>query len=213
MRKASFNYSRTILNRVFSLGMFSLIMAAVTSCACTDNRRPEANKNKNEKNHEVAEAAILSVLGPIQKAQATIKSFEGGDIKGNIIFTKVADGVQIVANVEGLTPGKHGFHVHEFGDCSGDGAATGAHFNPTHSKHGGPDSPERHVGDLGNIVADQDGRAHYERIDKLIVLEGQNSVIGRSIVIHADADDYTTQPTGNSGKKIACGVIEAVTIE
>ncbi len=182
MRKALFNSSKTILYRVFSLGIFSLLLGVVTSCACSDNRRPEADKNKNEKN-QVAEAGILSVLGPIQQAQADIKSFKGGDIRGKIIFTKVADGVQVVANIEGLTPGKHGFHVHEFGDCSGDGAATGAHFNPTNSKHGGPDSPERHVGDLGNIVADHDGSAHYERIDKMIALEGpRNSIIGRSIL-------------------------------
>jgi Cu-Zn family superoxide dismutase len=115
-----------------------------------------------------------------------------------------------VADVDGLSPGKHGFHVHEFGDCSGDGSATGSHFNPTNSKHGGPDSRERHVGDLGNLVADETGYAHYERVDKIISLEGENSILGRSIVIHADPDDYTTQPTGASGTKIACGVIEPI---
>jgi Cu-Zn family superoxide dismutase len=125
-----------------------------------------------------------------------------------VTFTKVKGGVQIIADIDGLTPGKHGFHVHEFGDCGKNGDAAGAHFNPTNQKHGGPDSPERHVGDFGNLEANSHGHAHYERIDKLIQLEGKNSIIGRSIMIHADEDDFTTQPTGASGARIGCGVIE-----
>jgi Cu-Zn family superoxide dismutase len=128
-----------------------------------------------------------------------------------VTFTKVPGGINIVADVDGLKPGKHGFHVHEHGDCSGtDGMKAGGHFNPTNSKHGGPDSPERHVGDFGNLEADENGHAHYERVDKLITFEGTNSILGKSIIIHADPDDYVTQPTGNAGARIGCGKIEAV---
>lgn len=146
----------------------------------------------------------------MKRAVAIIKPIKGNQVQGKVTFKKVADGIRIVAEIDGLTPGKHGFHIHEFGDCGGeDGAAAGAHFNPTNQKHGGPDSEERHVGDLGNLVADEKGHAHYERVDKVISFEGNNSIIGRSVIIHADADDYKSQPAGASGAKIACGVIEA----
>jgi Cu-Zn family superoxide dismutase len=125
-----------------------------------------------------------------------------------------ADGIQIVADLDGLSPGSHGFHIHEKGDCSGDDASlAGGHFNPTNAKHGGPDSAERHVGDLGNVIADKNGHAHYERLDKIISLKGPNSIIGRSVVIHSKEDDYKTQPAGNSGERIACGVIKIFSVD
>lgn len=185
------------------------LLLALTGCACTDQRKPTA-KNQDH-NNEVADAGpMLAKKETSQQAVAQIKPFKDNQIKGKVVFKKVKEGVKITANIEGLSPGKHGFHVHEFGDCSGDGSAAGAHFNPTHRQHGGPESADRHVGDLGNLVADEKGYAHYERIDKVISLEGEDSIIGRSIIIHADADDYKTQPAGASGAKIACGVIEAV---
>ncbi len=161
-------------------------------------------------------AAIMPIVNrnmmgndPVDKAVAVLKATEGNKVEGTVTFTKVDGGVLIVADVINLKPGKHGFHVHEHGDCSAhDASSAGGHFNPTNSKHGGPDSPERHVGDLGNLVADANGKAHYERVDKLITLEGPDSVVGRSVVVHVGEDDFTTQPTGNSGARIACGAIE-----
>lgn len=145
---------------------------------------------------------------PTQHAVAVIHGLKDENIKGEVTFDKVPGGVRVVADVYGLTPGKHGFHVHEMGDCSGaDGMKAGGHFNPTHTKHGGPDSAERHVGDLGNLDADAAGRAHYDRVDAVIALEGENSILNRSIIIHADADDLTSQPAGNAGARIACGRI------
>ncbi len=190
----------------------NLLLCLAASCACTDQLKPEA-KNK-DKDKDYKDVALLTTLeenrkNTVQKAIAKIKSFKGDQIKGIVTFTRVPEGIKIVADVKGLTPGKHGFHVHEFGDCSEEGAAVGSHFNPDNSKHGGPDSTERHVGDLGNLVADENGYAHYEIIDKIISFEGENSIIGHSIIVHADPDDYTTQPAGASGKKIACGIIEA----
>lgn len=199
-----------MFKNLVSLSLLSVTcLLALTGCACTDHRKPTA-KNQDQDN-EIADAGpILARKSTSLQAVAHIKPFKENQIRGKVVFKKVKDGVKITANIEGLTPGKHGFHVHEFGDCGVDGSTAGAHFNPTHRQHGGPDSPDRHVGDLGNLVADEKGYAHYERVDKVITLEGENSIIGRSIIIHADEDDYKTQPAGASGAKIACGVIEEV---
>lgn len=148
----------------------------------------------------------------VTEAKAEVHSSSGSKVKGVVTFTQVdGGGVKIVADFEGLTPGKHGFHIHEKGDCSAhDGSSAGGHFNPTNQPHGGPDSEKRHAGDLGNVKADESGKAHYERIDTVISLNGDQSIVEKSIVIHQDPDDYTTQPTGNSGARIGCGVIQAV---
>lgn len=143
------------------------------------------------------------------KAKVILAPTKNNNVRGQVTFTVVADGVRIVADVSGLKPGKHGFHVHEKGNCSAhDASSAGGHFNPTDTKHGGPDSKERHIGDLGNLEADDNGIAHYDRVDKLVKLSGPHSVVGKSIVVHADPDDFVSQPAGNAGNRIACGVIE-----
>jgi superoxide dismutase, Cu-Zn family len=143
------------------------------------------------------------------KAIAVLHPTAGNKVGGTVRFTEVADGVQIQAEITGLSPGKHGFHVHEFGDCSAaDLASAGAHFNPTNKPHAGPDTAERHVGDMGNVEADASGAAKLEYVDHEISLTNdQRSVIGRSVVVHAKADDLKSQPAGDSGARIACGVI------
>jgi Cu-Zn family superoxide dismutase len=146
----------------------------------------------------------------ITKAIANLSPTKGNDVKGTVIFNKVDGGIKIVADVEGLTPGKHGFHVHEYGDCSSpDGSSAGGHFNPDGVKHGGPNDPVRHVGDMGNLLAGKDGKAHYEWIDSLMTFYGTHNIIGRSVIVHGGADDLKSQPSGNAGPRVACGVIEA----
>jgi superoxide dismutase, Cu-Zn family len=143
------------------------------------------------------------------KAIAVLHPTAANKVSGTVTFTEVADGVQIHADITGLTPGNHGFHVHEFGDCSAaDASSAGAHFNPTNKPHAAPDATERHVGDMGNVEADASGKATLEYMDHQISLTNdQDSVIGRSVVVHAKADDLKTQPAGDSGARIACGVI------
>ncbi len=142
------------------------------------------------------------------KAVAVVHALGDTKTAGKVTFTKVDGGIKIEADITGLTPGKHGFHVHEFGDCSMmDGTCAGGHFNPDGKPHGGPDSAERHVGDFGNLEAGADGKAHYSRVDKLITLSGPHSIIGRSIIVHAGADDLHTQPSGDAGARAGCGVI------
>ncbi len=133
---------------------------------------------------------------------------EGNEVSGIVTFTNTDGGIKIVANLEGLTPGKHGFHIHEYGDCSRlDGKSAGGHFNPDGKKHGAPNSEERHVGDLGNLLANEDGKAYYEIIDSYISFSGPHSIIGRAIIVHAGEDDLMSQPTGAAGARVACGVI------
>lgn len=144
----------------------------------------------------------------ISKAIAIISPTKGNNVTGMVAFTVVPGGVKIVADVEGLTPGKHGFHIHEKGDCGAhDASSAGGHFNPKGLNHGSPEDEDRHVGDLGNLISNAKGYAHYERIDEVISLSGTDSIVGRSIIVHADEDDFTTQPTGNAGGRVGCGLI------
>jgi Cu-Zn family superoxide dismutase len=147
-----------------------------------------------------------------QRATAEINPTEGNSVHGTVTFETVAGGVRVTADIEGLSPGDHGFHIHEYGDCSApDGSSAGGHYNPTHAPHGGPDKPEgqRHIGDLGNIHAGPDGKAQYDRVDPIISLGGSYSIIGKSVIVHAGADDLVSQPTGDAGPRVACGVIRA----
>jgi len=143
------------------------------------------------------------------KAIAVLHPTAGSNVAGTVTFTEVADGVQVQANISGLTPGMHGFHIHEFGDCSApDLTSAGGHFNPTNKPHAGPEMAERHVGDMGNIEADASGTAKLDYVDHDMSLTNDKlSIIGRSVVVHAKADDLKTQPAGDSGARIACGVI------
>src|SRR6266496_6396252 len=133
----------------------------------------------------------------------------GNNVTGTVTFMPVAGGVQVHAEIAGLTPGPHGFHIHEFGDCSAaDASSAGAHFNPTNQPHAGPDTAARHEGDMGNVEADAAGNAKLDYVDHQISLANDaKSAIGRSVVVHAKPDDLKTQPSGDSGARIACGVI------
>jgi Cu-Zn family superoxide dismutase len=142
------------------------------------------------------------------KAIAVVYPAKDKTVKGVITFSQTEKGVKVLAHLEGLTPGKHGFHVHEFGDCSAPEFVTaGGHYNVMQMGHGGPADAARHTGDLGNIVADDKGVADLEWLDPMLQLSGPHSIIGRAVIIHAKEDDLKTQPTGNAGAREACGVI------
>lgn len=176
---------------------------------------------KNLKLALIAAFAMAAVIGAMlwsnvpasaqggQYAVAVLKGTKGNEgISGVVHFREVAGGVEIEAHVNGLKPGKHGFHIHEFGDMTADdGTSMGSHFNPAGHVHADATAQQRHVGDLGNIEANASGHAMYKRVDTMVKLSGEHSVIGRGVVVHADPDDLTTQPTGNAGGRIAVGVI------
>ena len=143
-------------------------------------------------------------------ASAALKATSGSQVAGTVSFTETTSGVQVVAEVSGLTPGKHGFHVHEKGDCSDpEGKSAGGHFNPGGTEHGAPDADVHHAGDLGNLMAGEDGNARLEAVFEGVSLSGDDGLIGRGLIVHADPDDLSSQPTGNAGARVACAVIEA----
>lgn len=144
----------------------------------------------------------------ITQAVAVLIPTDGFEARGVVTFTQVEAGIRVAADMEGLSLGGHGFHIHEFGDCSAaDGTSAGGHFNPEGTEHGAPTGEQRHVGDLGNITADESGVARYEYTDTHIALAGPNSIVGRGVIVHAGEDDLATQPTGAAGARAACGVV------
>ena len=146
------------------------------------------------------------------RATASLQPTKGSKAYGEVTFEQAGGKVRVMANVAGLKPNQeHGFHVHEAGDCSsGDGMSTKGHFNPHGKPHGHFGGAERHAGDLPALKADKAGRAKLDaELDIITVAAGPASVIGRGLIVHADPDDYKTQPTGNAGASIACGVIKA----
>jgi Cu-Zn family superoxide dismutase len=152
--------------------------------------------------------AASAMAGEPTKAIAVLHPTKDSNVEGIVTFTKSGDETKIVADITGLTPGKHGFHIHEFGDCSSpDGKAAGGHFNPTNNPHAGHDVAQRHEGDMGNVEADSSGKAHLELTDNMMMMSGEKSIIGRGVIVHEKADDLKSQPTGDAGGRVACGVI------
>jgi len=174
------------MKRAFTLASCALLLAA---CAATpEQQAPSA-------------VAKLGATG-------------GSQVRGEIKFTQVGSRVRIEGEVMGLAPGAKGLHIHEKGDCSAaDATSTGGHFDPREptnwsTRHGGPHTAERHAGDLGNIVFDQYGKAVVNMmVGGIAVDRGPIGIIGRAAVVHFQADDLHTDPTGDAGARAACGVI------
>ncbi len=156
----------------------------------------------------VLSGCASSMSGPSASAELLPRS--GSTVSGTISFFETEGRLRVEAKVVGLTPGEHGFHVHEAGDCSApDASSAKGHFNPMSKMHGHHASDEHHGGDMPNLIANAQGEAIYAADLRGLTLSGPTGVVGRSVVIHADPDDYKSQPAGNSGKRIACGVIAA----
>ncbi len=140
-----------------------------------------------------------------EKAVAVVAPTEGSTVTGTVHFSKVADGVSVKGEFSGLSEGKHGFHIHQYGDCTAsDGTSAGGHFNPFDKQHSNPESDNRHMGDMGNISADASGKAMVSYVDGTINIE---QIIGRGVVVHGGEDDLSSQPSGAAGPRMACGVI------
>jgi Cu-Zn family superoxide dismutase len=150
-------------------------------------------------------------MGPasgVSKAIAVVHHTKGSKVHGTVTFTLTDKGIRVQGKITGLTPGKHGFHIHEFGDTSSpDGMSAGGHFNPHKMEHAAPTATKRHVGDLGNLEANDEGEATYDIVDPALKFSGDASILGRGLVVHEKADDLKTQPTGNAGGRIGVGVI------
>jgi Cu-Zn family superoxide dismutase len=186
---------------VWKLGLLPVAAAALCACAQT-NTAPAGTPPR------AAAGAIVKFM--------TAK----GEPAGQAVLTQVPDGVQIVLNVEKLTPGTHGFHIHANGKCAPgpdpagktvDFGAAGGHFDPEATgRHGHPEHDAvRHAGDAPNLSADAQGMATLRyNSPKITLVPGKTSVMGKALVVHADADDYKTNPAGNSGGRVLCGIIE-----
>ena len=154
-----------------------------------------------------AGCASMGVGGP--SAVANLEPTTGNTAKGTVSFTQRGDRVRVSAQLSGLKPnGEHAFHVHEKGDCSsGDGMSTGGHYNPAGKPHG-PQDAAHHAGDMPSLTADAYGNASATfELSGVAIGSGAADLVGKGLIVHRDADDFKTQPTGNAGPRIACAVI------
>lgn len=188
--------------------LYALLAVSLFFAACADNDADKAAAP--DTTGTAMQADTMGTMGQ-RMARATLAPTEGNDAEGTVAFTKTEDGILVEASVSGLSEGEHGIHIHENGDCSApDASSAGGHFNPQDTPHGAPtnEPSQRHVGDLGNLEANAEGMAEYSRTDSLIAFDGPNSIIGKAVIVHQGADDFTSQPSGNAGPRVACGVIQ-----
>jgi len=143
-------------------------------------------------------------------AVAEMKPASKSEVSGSVTFTEKDGKVEVAIDLKGLKPGDHGFHIHEKGDCSAvDATSAGGHFNPDQKKHGAPDAPEHHAGDFGNLTAGDDGTVKTTvTVDFITLGDEPNSAVGKGVIVHEKKDDLKTQPTGDAGGRVACGVVE-----
>lgn len=181
------------------MGICAASIVMVSGCKPAENGGTSSGDSNASQSGDAAAKGAIATLNPTQ----------GNETRGTVTFTPAGNGLRVVAEITGLSPGEHGFHVHEKGDCSApDGSSAGGHFNPTSHPHGAPGEGQHHIGDLGNITADDSGTAKLDRVFEFLTLEGPNSIVGRGLIVHAKADDLKSQPTGDAGGRLACGVIE-----
>ena len=151
-----------------------------------------------------------ATMGGAADAIATLAPTSGNTATGTVELRKQSDGsVEVTVALSAVPPGTHGFHIHEKGDCGDNGNAAGGHFNPMATPHGAPGTAQHHAGDFGNVTADANGNVRTTFKTRSITLEGaETSAVGHAVILHANPDDLVTQPTGNAGGRIACGVVQ-----
>ncbi len=186
------------------------VVAALAACSKPESDPAPAALPKPETTTVPNPPAATPVVAD-SKASVMLTSTEGNTATGTLDLVAEGDGVHIRGEIRGLTPdSEHGFHIHEKGDCTAaDASSAGGHFNPDGHDHGKPDGAAHHAGDIFNIKADASGVATVDAVAKVSLRSGTaNDALGKAIVVHAKADDYTSQPAGDSGPRIACGVIQ-----
>jgi Cu-Zn family superoxide dismutase len=195
------------------VGLVALFAMAMLASSCGQNQEQETRETPapaEEQTESSSGSTAATPAGLGAKATATIEPRSGSSLRGTATFTEEAEGVRVVVEVAGAPPGDHAVHVHENGDCSApDASSAGSHFNPEQHEHGGPHTAVRHPGDFGNLTVGADSTGRIELVTKdLTVGESPISVVGLSIIVHEKADDFS-QPVGNAGGRIGCGLIEA----
>jgi Cu-Zn family superoxide dismutase len=156
-------------------------------------------------------AGCAGMEGKDATATAQLEPRSGSNVSGKLTFTQIGDVVRVTGEISGHTKGPKAMHIHEKGDCSAaDGMSTGGHFNPHKMKHGGPYDPAKHAGDLGNISFNAEGvaKVNFTVGDISVSSSKADGIIGKAVIVHAAVDDFKTDPTGNAGGRVACGVIK-----
>ncbi len=180
----------TLFKRLICCSLF-LVLAA--GCAQQDSQNEETDMKSSAN---------------LTKAVAVVHATAGNDASGTVTFTSTDNGVRVQGELQGLSQGMHGFHIHQYGDCTADdGTSAGGHYNPTGNEHGAPADDNRHMGDMGNIEVNEDGSATIDYVDSKITLNGPNSIVGHGVIVHGGQDDLKSQPSGAAGPRVGCGVI------
>ncbi|MBI4212480.1 MAG: superoxide dismutase family protein [Deltaproteobacteria bacterium] len=196
------------MKKYFLIG-FLLLVASCSGVTGTGNPTPIVNRPAaSSPSDETGD--VQSTAPNAGRATATLQPASGSTVEGQLEFIEQGGVVTIRGTIRNLTPGPHAFHIHETGDCSApDASSAGPHFNPTAMPHGDPAHEAHHAGDFGNITADERGEALVNATTTSItLLAGPASVIGRAVIVHENVDDLVSQPAGNAGARIACGVIK-----
>lgn len=193
---------------IFSLRTFSLV-GTLFAFACASSQTPPSPPESEEPGTPSSETDADEPADAVVQVAPTAQN----QVNGELQFRREGDKIRVTGSIAGLTPGaEHGFHIHEVGDCSApDGSSAGSHFNPTGHEHGRQGHEQHHLGDMDNLKADQNGRAVVDQLLHGVTLgdQAETDILNRSVIVHQDADDYHSQPTGNAGARLACGVIEA----
>jgi len=197
--------------------VFACVAATVlTACQKKDETPPPADSQATATPSAPPASTPEPAQGTAPAAGASVQlaATKGHQVTGSLSIAPMGDGVHFTGSLQGLPPNaEFGFHVHEKGDCSApDGSSAGGHFNPTSAEHGNPTSgTHHHAGDMLNIKSNGEGVAQVDTTAAGTTLHGNppTDIMGKAIVVHEGPDDYTTQPSGNSGKRVACGVIGA----
>jgi Cu-Zn family superoxide dismutase len=204
------------MGKLIAASSIFLFLCAGSACKKDEKKKetPEPPTTPTEVVPVEAPIDAAPAAAAVKSATATIAAASESKVAGTVTFTVSGETIKVEAKLTGLTPGDHGFHVHEKGDCSApDAKSAGGHFNPGSVDHGAPGSEAHHTGDLGNIVADKDGVAEMS-VDLpwthlSLDASARNNIVGKAVIVHGGADDMKSQPSGNAGPRVGCGVIEA----
>ena len=201
------------MNRSHYLALLLSLALAIGCDSMNKNKKQSDAKDPSSMKSQMnPTAAAKMAVATMRPSKAATTQPVASNVMGTVTFNQMGDMTTVAINLTGLPPNStHGIHVHEKSDMSApDLMSTGAHFNPGGHKHGGPNTPMAHAGDFGNVTSDANGNVNTEITVKGITLDtGPMGVIGRSVIIHAKADDLKTDPSGNSGARVSGGVIEA----
>jgi Cu-Zn family superoxide dismutase len=189
---------------VIRLASVLVCIGFIAGCEMFDKDKKSSSTSSSAQKMQ-ADGGKVAVAN-IQPSKAAATQPANQKVTGTATFTQMGNDVRVVADVGGLKPGKHGFHIHQKGDLSDPAlVSAGPHYNPGNHKHGGPDTPEHHAGDMGNLTADESGHA---MVDVTLHDTQLDALVGKSVIVHATEDDMKTDPSGNSGGRVAGGVIE-----